>query len=205
MNELNLKELNQRFRHEPPESIIRYALGLAKKSVITTNFRPYEATILHAVTTAAPSIDVVWCDTGYNTSNTYRHAEELIQLLKLEIDLYVPKQTSAHRDVTLGIPDIDDPKHPIFTEQVKLEPFKRAMDHHRPDLWFTNLRSGQTAFRNNIDIFSKDRNGLLKVSPFYHWSDQQLDKYLEAHKLPNEFNYFDPTKQLDNRECGLHK
>ena len=205
MNELNLEELNQRFRHEPPESIIRYALGLARKPVITTNFRPYEAAILHAVNTVAPSIDVVWCDTGYNTPNTYRHAEELIQLLHLNIDLYVPKQTSAHRDVTLGIPDIDDPKHALFTEQVKLEPFKRAMDHHRPDLWFTNLRHGQTAFRNNIDIFSQDRNGLLKVSPFYHWSDQQLDKYLEANELPNEFNYFDPTKQLDNRECGLHK
>ena len=26
----------------------------------------------------------------------------------------------------------------------------------------------------------------------------------ELASLPNEFNYFDPTKQLDNRECGLH-
>jgi len=42
------------------------------------------------------------------------------------------------------------------------------------------------------------------VSPFYHWSDEQLDGYLAEYNLPNEFNYFDPTKALANRECGLH-
>jgi phosphoadenosine phosphosulfate reductase len=42
------------------------------------------------------------------------------------------------------------------------------------------------------------------VSPFYHWSDEKLDAYLEKHELPNEFKYFDPTKVLENRECGLH-
>ena len=28
--------------------------------------------------------------------------------------------------------------------------------------------------------------------------------YLEENNLPNEFKYFDPTKALENRECGLH-
>ena len=205
MNTLNLEELNRRFRQETPKSIVQYALGLAKQPVLTTNFRPYEVAILKAVSDVSTSIKIIWCDTGYNTPNTYRHAEEIIDLLNLNIQLYVPKQTTAHRDVTLGIPSIDDPKHVLFTEQVKLEPFKRAMSEHQPDLWFTNLRNGQTAFRNNIDIFSQDPNGLLKVSPFYHWTDEQLDNYLAAHNLPNEFTYFDPTKQLENRECGLHK
>ena len=42
------------------------------------------------------------------------------------------------------------------------------------------------------------------MSPFYHWSDTQLDIYLEHRELPNEHHYFDPTKVLENRECGLH-
>ena len=37
-----------------------------------------------------------------------------------------------------------------------------------------------------------------------NFSDEELDSYLEAHQLPNEFKYFDPTKVLSNRECGLH-
>jgi phosphoadenosine phosphosulfate reductase len=174
------------------------------KAVVTTNFRPYEGAILHACTQVKSAIDVIWCDTGYNTRNTYKHAEVLIKKLGLNIDLYVPKQTSAHRDVILGIPDIDDEKHQLFTEQVKLEPFRRAMEFHAPKIWFTNLRKGQTAFRSSIDIVSQGKDGVLKVSPLYHWSDEQLDMYLEEHGIPNEFKYFDPTKVLENRECGLH-
>ena len=104
----------------------------------------------------------------------------------------------------MGIPQIDDPLHKTFSEQVKLEPFKRAMVEHQPDVWFTNLRKGQTALRDSLDIFSLGSDGVLKVSPFYHWSDAQLDAYLAEHELPNEHKYFDPTKVLANRECGLH-
>jgi phosphoadenosine phosphosulfate reductase len=85
-----------------------------------------------------------------------------------------------------------------------LEPFRRAMAEMQPDVWFTNLRKGQTALRDSLDIVSLGADGVLKVSPFYHWSDADLDGYLSAHGLENELNYFDPTKVLDNRECGLH-
>ena len=199
-----IAQFNTELEGKSPEEIVAWAIIHAKKPVVTTNFRPYEGAILHAVTSVKPSIDVIWCDTGYNTRNTYKHAEELIKLLDLNIDLYVPKQTSSHRDAIMGIPQIDDPMHKVFTEQVKLEPFKRAMAAHQPDVWFTNLRKGQTAFRDSINVVSQGEDGILKVSPFYNYTDEQLDAYLEENKIPNEHKYFDPTKVLGNRECGLH-
>jgi phosphoadenosine phosphosulfate reductase len=78
------------------------------------------------------------------------------------------------------------------------------MAEHQPDVWFTNLRKGQTAFRNSIDIVSKSKDGILKVSPFYNWTDEELDVYLIENNLPNEFTYLYPTKVESNRECGLH-
>ncbi|MEM8764941.1 MAG: phosphoadenosine phosphosulfate reductase family protein [Bacteroidota bacterium] len=195
---------NLRLKEATPEEIVTFAVKEAKSPLVTTNFRPYEVNILHAVTQVSPAIKVIWCDTGYNTPQTYKHAENLIESLALNIKLYVPKQTAAHRDALMGIPQIDDPLHKTFTEQVKLEPFKRAMAEHQPDVWFTNLRKGQTALRDSLDIFSLGSDGVLKVSPFYHWSDAQLDAYLKEHELPNEHKYFDPTKVLENRECGLH-
>lgn len=200
----NLKEVNNQLKDKTPQEIVAWALSVARKPVITTNFRPYEGAILHLVSSTQKDIDVIWCDTGYNTPQTYKHAEELIDKLQLNIKLYVPKQTVAHRNTTIGLPTIDDPNHAIFTEQVKLEPFKRAMKEHQPDVWFTNLRKGQTAFRDSIDVVSKSKDGIIKVSPFYHWSDEELDTYLEKHNIPNEFKYFDPTKVESNRECGLH-
>jgi phosphoadenosine phosphosulfate reductase len=204
MGQMNLDKLNIKLKDKSPKEIVKWALDYAKKPIVTTNFRPYEVALLHATSQVKKDIKVIWCDTGYNTTNTYKHAEDLISKFELNIQLYVPKQTSAYRDVVLGIPQINDLKHKLFTEQVKLEPFKRAMKEHQPDVWFTNLRKGQTVFRDSIDIVSQDKNGVLKVSPFYNYSDEDLDIYLEENQLPNELNYFDPTKVLENRECGLH-
>lgn len=204
MKPMNLEAINKELANASPEEIVQWALGVAKRPVITTNFRPYEATILHAVTAQRTDIPVIWCDSGYNTSYTYQHAERTIQQLNLNIDLYVPQQTAAHRDVVMGIPEPDTAEHDLFTQQVKLEPFKRAMDHHQPDVWFTNLRKGQTALRDSMDIVNIGKDGVIKVCPFYHWSDENLDAYLEAHQLESEDRYYDPTKALANRECGLH-
>lgn len=201
---LDLDKINKELVGKTPQEIVEWAISVAESPVVTTNFRPYEAAILKITSATKKDIKVIWCDTGYNTPNTYKHAEEVIKILDLNVKLYVPKQTTAHRDVVLGVPSIEDAKHAVFTEQVKLEPFKRAMAEHKPDVWFTNLRKGQTAFRDSIDIVSQDKNGVIKVSPFYNWTDKELDVYLEENNLPNEFNYFDPTKQLENRECGLH-
>ena len=200
----NINELNILYKDALPSDIIKKAFQLNNEAVVTTNFRPYEAAILFAVNSVESNIPVVWCDTGYNTPQTYRHANKVIEDLKLNVFLYVPKQTAAHRDVVMGVPSVDATEHSLFTEQVKLEPFRRAMEEHKPKVWFTNLRQGQTAFRDSIGIFSVSKDGVLKVSPFYYWSDADLDTYLIENNLPNEFKYFDPTKALENRECGLH-
>jgi phosphoadenosine phosphosulfate reductase len=31
-----------------------------------------------------------------------------------------------------------------------------------------------------------------------------MDAYLAKHGLPNEWDYFDPAKADEKRECGLH-
>lgn len=201
---MNIKEQNKILKDKTPVERIEWAMNYAKKPVVTTNFRPYEAVILHACTEIKKDITIIWCDTGYNTSATYKHAFATIKQLDLKIALYVPQQTSAYRDALMGLPDIDNPMHKIFSEQVKMEPFKRAMAEHQPDVWFTNLRKGQTAFRDSIDVLSYSADGILKVSPFYDWTDEMMEAYCKEHQLGVEKKYFDPTKVLSNRECGLH-
>ena len=66
------------------------------------------------------------------------------------------------------------------------------------------LKKGQTVFRDSLNILTKTESNLLKISPFYQWTDKKLDDYLKYHKLNNEYDYFDPTKVDEKRECGLH-
>ena len=202
---LDLIKINKELRKETPENIVKWASNQADRAIVTTNFRPYEAALIHVCVRVLPTIPVIWCDSGYNTDATYKHAETLISELSLNISLYVPRQSAAHRNIVMGgIPDIDSDLHSIFTDQVKLEPFKRAIEEHQPNLWFTNLRKGQTQFRDTLDIVSQSGDGIIKVSPFFHWTDRDLDSYLKDHSLPNENDYYDPTKVYGNRECGLH-
>ena len=78
---LNLEEINKKLQDKSPTEIISWAISFAKNPVITTNFRPYEVAILKAVTEVQKDIKVIWCDTGYNTLQTYKHAEEIIKKL----------------------------------------------------------------------------------------------------------------------------
>ena len=45
----NINELNKLYKDASPSEIIKKAFELNKVAVVTTNFRPYEAAILHAV------------------------------------------------------------------------------------------------------------------------------------------------------------
>ena len=202
---VNVEAINKELKDKSPAEIVAWAIQQAKKPVVTTNFRPYESAILHAVAQVKPDVPVIWADSGYNTKATYKCAFQVIKDLKLNVFTYIPQQTAAYRDALMdGIPGIDSPLHDEFTKQVKLEPFKRAMAEHKPDVWFTNLRQDQTEFRRSLDIISYSPDGMMKVAPFFYWSDEQLDEYLEKNNLPNEHDYYDPTKVLGNRECGLH-
>ena len=98
---LNLTLINKKLKDKSPEEIISWAISFAKNPLITTNFRPYEVAILSAVTEVQKDIKVIWCDTGYNTAETYKHADETIDKLNLNIHLYTPKQTTAHRNVVM--------------------------------------------------------------------------------------------------------
>ena len=201
----NIVQINKDFNKKTPEEIVDWAFAETKNPILTTNFRPYEVAILHLCTQLMPKLKIVWCDSGYNTKATYLYAEKIIAELSLNIKLFTPMHTSAFREAVMGeTPEIDDPRHELFTEQVKLEPFRRAMAEIQPDLWITNLRKGQTAFRDGLDIINKTESGLLKISPFYYWTDEDLDTYMEKYKLVNEYDYFDPTKVDEKRECGLH-
>ena len=63
----------------------------------------------------------------------------------------------------------------------------------------------QNPNRAGLDIVSPDPNfGTLKVSPVFYLSDADMEAYLEEHNLPNEWDYFDPAKADEKRECGLH-
>lgn len=204
LSQIDLAKANKFLKELEPIEIIQWVMELSKKPILTTNFGPYSASLVHAVTRVDRNIDVVWCDTGYNTTQTYNYALDLIDRFSLNMQIYRPDSKSIYTDENQGIPFIDSAEHIQFTEEVKLEPFRRALQELQPDIWFTNLRADQSEYRSTLDILHVGKEGILKVSPFFHYSEFDLEIYLQEYGLPNEKRYYDPTKVLAKRECGLH-
>ena len=201
---MNLASVNAELGHDAA-ALVRWAVGLGQPTIVTTNFRPFEAVILHMVAQARPDVPVVWMDNGYNTEATYPFADAVTKQLGLNLKIYLPLRSRAHREAVEGAtPALDDPRHAAFTEEVKLEPFTRALRETAPKVWFTALRATDTAVRAAMDPVSINPDGLIKVAPLLHWSSKDLHEYCQKHGLPNNFDYVDPTKGEDNRECGLH-
>ncbi|MGA0334132.1 MAG: phosphoadenosine phosphosulfate reductase family protein [Kiritimatiellia bacterium] len=206
-HDIDLNEANAALADASPAEILEWGAEVSGGQIlISTNFRPYEAVLLHMAVQQIPDIPVLWVDHGYNTPATYRCAEATIAQLDLNVHLYIPARTAAHRDTMLGgIPTLDDPElHDAFTEEVKLEPFRRGMEELSPKVWLTALRRVQNPNRETMPIVARTPDGVLKLSPVLAWTDTQMQAYIDAHQLPNEFNYYDPTKVLESRECGLH-
>ena len=203
-----ISKANADLRNKSPLEIVKWAIALAKgRAIVSTNFRPFEAVVLHLCVQAQPDIPVLWVDHGYNRPATYKHAEELRKLLKLNLKPFLPKITAAHRDAIYGdIPTTDDEAGlKQFSALMKLEPFQRGMKELAPTVWITALRKVQNPNRAELNIVSEDKNfGALKVSPVFYWSNADMEDYLKQHNLPNEWDYFDPAKADDKRECGLH-
>jgi len=202
---------NAELRDKNPLEITRWAIArgqeIGGKAVVSTNFRPYEAVVLHLATQAQADIPVLWVDHGYNRPATYRHAEQVKELLGLNLKAYLPKITPAHRDAIDGpIPTPEDEEGlKKFSAVMKLEPFQRGMLELAPTIWITALRKVQNPNRAELDIVSADANfGSLKISPVFYLTDEEMEAYLTEYKLPNEWDYFDPAKADEKRECGLH-
>jgi phosphoadenosine phosphosulfate reductase len=204
----DLSRWNTELRAKSPLEIVRWAIARSQgRALVSTNFRPYEAAILHLAVQAQPDIPVLWVDHGYNRAATYRHAEALRTQLKLNLKPFLPRLTPAHRDAIYGpLPELTDEEGlKRFSTQMKLEPFQRGMRELAPTVWLTALRKVQNPNRAELDIVSLDTNfGALKVSPLFYATDAELEAYLAQHELPNEWDYFDPAKVDEKRECGLH-
>jgi len=202
-----IKRLNDAWRELPAGEVVRRALQLAPgRAVLSTNFRPYEAVLLHLATQVAPQLPILWVDHGFNRPATYRHAEDLRRRLELNLQTFVPRRTAASYAAVHGALDLsDEAALRSFSAEFKLEPFRRGLRELAPLVWLTALRRTQNAGRAELELVSFDPTfGVVKVNPLLAWSDAQLEEYLSRHGLPNEWDYFDPAKADEKRECGLH-
>lgn len=200
----DLVSMNDQFKGSKPSEIMRFTVLNARSPVVFTNFRPLAIAFLHLVTRPLPNIPVIWVDHGFNTPETYRHIERVVDVLNLNLHVYSPKMSAAHYTAVYGeIPKFDTPEHDRFSEIVKLEPFARAMRELAPDVWLNGIRHDQNSHRKALDVFTFGSHQTVRVAPMFHLTELDVEEYIHARDLPDNHDYYDPTKGEEHRECGL--
>jgi phosphoadenosine phosphosulfate reductase len=149
--------------------------------IVSTSFGIQSAVILHLVSRMLPEIPVVFVDTGYLVPETYRYAEELTGLLRLNLRRYTGLLTPAEMETQRGKlweTDLDE-----YHRIRKVEPMRRAIGELEAHAWIAGLRADQTTFRATLDPVTF-QDGIFKVHPILRWRSQDVYYYMEHYKLP---------------------
>lgn len=208
MTPQEIESINSQIAELVPSEIVAWAISKGS-TVVTTNFRPYEAVILHMVTRQKPDVPVLWVDHGTNLPETYNFADSCQRKIGLNLKSYLPKVSAAHWLALNGgqVPMPDELERvESFSRQMKLEPFERGMKELAPKVWITALRREQNPMRAATlqTVMWDSKFNCLKVNPILDWTSKELEDYLKTYELPNEMTYYDPAKGDEKHECGLH-
>lgn len=151
--------------------------------VASTSFGLQAAVMLHLISKHAPSIPVIFVDTGYLFPETYRYIEQLKKQLDINLNIYQPKMTAAHQQAVYGeLWEQGEEGNKKYAALNKVEPMNRAMKEIGGDIWLSGLRRSQSASRTDRKITEK-QGSTTKVYPILDWADAQVANYFYKHQL----------------------
>jgi phosphoadenosine phosphosulfate reductase len=227
--DLNLETINQQLETKTAFEIIEWSdQTFGEGLVMSTSFGIQAAVMLHLVTRIVPDIPIIWVDTGYLPTETYRFADDLTKRLNLNLKVYQSPLTPARMEALYGRLWAEDDVESLnlYDKLRKVEPMQRALQELKATAWLSGLRRDQTEHRKQLNKVGR-QGAQYKILPILDWTSKQIYEYLTANDLPYH-PYFDQgyvtvgdwhssrplmaddTNERDTRfrglkqECGLH-
>jgi len=167
-------DLVEDFEDAHPLDILRWAgEKFGDRLVVTASFG--DATLVHLVSQAIPSAEIVMLDTGYLFAETKWYAEELRQRFNLKLRVVEPP---ADAQPNQWQTDTDG-----CCAARKVAPLAEVLEGRTA--WVTGLRRADSASRADAPIvhFDPFRN-VTKINPMATWSDDDVAHYAAMELLP---------------------
>ena len=207
---------------------IRWALErLPGNHVLSSSFGAQAAVSLHMLTRVVPGIPVILVDTGYLFPETYQYVDQLGERLNLNLKVYRNGLSPAWQEARYGRQweqGIEGIK--AYNQANKVEPMRRALSELQAGTWFAGLRRRQAHTREKTP-FLEYAGERWKVHPIADWTDRDVGRYLQKHRLPyhplwargfvsigdehstrpiQDVETVDETRFFGlQRECGIHE
>lgn len=154
-----------------------------KRLVASTSFGLQAAVMLKLISEHAPTLPVVFIDTGYLFPETYQYAERLKEELGLDIRVYNPRVSAARQEALYGkLWEQGKDGLEKYGLINKVEPMSRALQELDADIWISGVRRSQSSTRADRP-FAEQQSRTLKVYPILDWADAQVASYFYKNKL----------------------
>ena len=180
-----LADINDQLASLSAPQRIAWALQhLPGTHALSTSFGVQSAVTLHLYAGIRPGIPVILVDTGYLFPETYRYADQLTDLLALNLKVFHPGIGNAWMEARLGkLWEAGSDGIARYNQLRKVEPMQRALRELEVRCWHAGLRREQAATRKDI-AFLELKDGRFKFHPIADWSDLDIGSYILMHDLP---------------------
>ena len=187
IDETTLKKWNEEFSHKSPLEVLAYFLDEFKGKIALASSLGLEDQVLtEMVTSIEPNTKIFTLDTGRLFAESYDLINTTSHRYKTNIEVFFPdalevEQMVSKKGINLFYNSIADRK--LCCHVRKLKPLARALEGL--DAWITGLRRDQSVTRNEVKMVEWDENNeILKINPLINWSEQEVNDYIEVHKIP---------------------
>ncbi len=152
---------------------------------LTTSFGIQSAVLLHMASRLGAPVPIIWVDTGYLPPETYRYAETLMGLLRLDVQPVQAQMSPARMEALHGqlwstgrLEDLE-----LYHRIRKVEPLDRALLELRVSCWASGVRGRQTEHRKAMEPLERVR-GSWALRPLLDWTSKDVFYYMQDHGLP---------------------
>jgi phosphoadenosine phosphosulfate reductase len=218
---------------KPAEELIQWTIDqYGLKAGLACSFGMEDMVLIDMIAKLKGPITIFTLDTGRLHEETYEIMERVLSHYRLEIKTYFPDSRQVEKLVRgKGFfsfkESIENRKECCAVR--KIEPLNRALAEL--DAWITGLRRDQAVTRTETPkvLEDTDHPPLIKINPLADWSQEQVESYIEKHKVPvnalHKKNYpsigcapctrsIEPGEDIragrwwwenpEHKECGLH-
>ncbi len=170
-----LAATSRQFENSEPVEIIRWAAErFGDGLVFTSSFE--DAVLVHAVSVASPTTEIVLLDTQYLFAETWWFANEL----KSRFDLNLRIESPLPHVVPDNLWQSDTEGCCAIR---KVEPLRRSLEGK--SAWITGIRRVDGPSRANTPIVSYDPlRSVVKINPLATFTDDDMALYASLNELP---------------------
>ena len=216
------------------DELIQWAMDqYGLKAGLACSFGMEDMVLINMIAKLKGPITIFTLDTGRLHEETYEIMERVRSHYGMEIKTYFPDSGQVEKLIRgKGFfsfkESIENRKECCAVR--KIEPLNRALAEL--DAWVTGLRRDQAVTRTETPkvIEDTDHPPLIKINPLADWTQEQVESYIEKHKVPvnalHKKNYpsigcapctrsIEPGEDIragrwwwenpEHKDCGLHR